>query len=256
MFKDDVLARIHLGAILMLLEDIAAFDRSARDLIKDWNLAIQFQLPGSDPATVLIFDHGNLKALNQNYTGSKVTLTFRDAQFLNNVFQGRSQKQPRPGINAVFHLKELKNLDKLLALLEHYMKPDETLLGDPNIREFCIRLNLYALAFGIKQIGENDPEMQPVAHHLPDGIVQFEVVNGPSVHIIVNQGHFSVVRGSAEYANAVLEIKDLDTAWAMIQGELNMFAAVGNCDLRLKGFIPLLDGINPLIDRIPFYLNA
>ncbi|MGE5423215.1 MAG: hypothetical protein ACM3QW_08125 [Ignavibacteriales bacterium] len=256
MFKDDVLARLHLGAILPLLQDIVGFDESARNLVKDWNLAIQFQLPGGDPATVLIFENGQLKTQNRNYSGSKVTLSFRDSQFLNDVFQGRTQKQPSPNVNAIFHLKELKKIDKLLAFLEYYLKPDDTILKNPEIRTFCIMINLYALAFSIKQIGENDPEMIPVAHHLPDGIVEFSVVNGPSVHIKVDEGHFEVERGPAPYANAVLEIKDMDTAWAMIQGNLNMFAAVGNCDLRLKGYIPLLDGINPLIDRMPFYLGS
>jgi hypothetical protein len=145
MFKDDVLARIHLGAILMLLEDIAAFDQSARDLTKDWNLAIQFQLPGSDPATVLIFDHGDLKALNQNHTGLKSHPYLPRCPVPERRFPGTFAEAAPARHQCRFPSQELKNLDKLLALLEHYMKPDETLLKDPKVREFCIRLNLYAL---------------------------------------------------------------------------------------------------------------
>jgi hypothetical protein len=97
--------------------------------------------------------------------------------------------------------------------------------------------------------------MRPVAHHLPNGIVQFEVVNGLQSILSLIMDVFSVVRGLSRIRQRGFRDQGFGYRLGMVQGELNMFAAVGNCDLKLKGFIPLLDGINPLIDRIPFYLG-
>ncbi len=253
--NQNVLARLHLGAILPLLEDIAAYDPEIREATGDWNVTLQFQLPGGDPATALEFKQGKLIAHRIGVKGSKVTLTFKDARFLNEVFQGRSKKSPRPNLQGLFHLKKLTGLDPVLGKLEHYLKPSAELLQNPETFDFCARLNLYALAYGIKVVGEHDPEMSPVVSHLPDGVLEIRVTGGPSAHIGVKEGQFFPGRGPAEKPNAVLEISDLNTAWAMLQGTLDLYAAVGSEKIKLRGNLPLLDGINPLLDRLALYLS-
>lgn len=253
--NQNVLARLHLGAILPLLEDIAAYDSLVHEATGDWNVTLQFQLPGGDPATALEFKQGKLQAHRTGVKGSKVTLTFKDARFLNDLFQGRSKKSPRPNLQGLFHLKKLTGLDPVLGRLEYYLKPSAELLQNPETFDFCTRLNLYALAYGIKVVGEHDPEMSAVVSHLPDGVLEIRVTAGPSAHIGVKQGRFFPGRGPAKRANAVLEIADLDTAWAMLQGSLDLYAAVGSEKIKLRGNLPLLDGINPLLDRLTLYLS-
>ena len=61
--KEMVLARLHLRAVLPLLEEIATYDRELQQLVQGWNAVIQFQLPGGNPATALIFQQGKLLSL-------------------------------------------------------------------------------------------------------------------------------------------------------------------------------------------------
>lgn len=258
--RQSVLARLHLGAVLPLLEDIVAHDPFAREQVSGWNLTLQFQLPGGRPATALVFKDGALSVPDDpplKGGPQKVPLTFQSAAHLNAVFQGTSKRNPRPGLAALLHLKELTGLNALLSRLAFYMKPSDELLRNPEEFRFCVMLNLYGLVFGIRQIGENDPDMVPVSRHIPRGIVEFRVMDGgPAAHLRVASGRFLPGRGPVESPNAVLEIADCPTAWAMLQGRLDLFSAVGAGIIRLRGYIPLLDGINPLMDRLAWYLGS
>ena len=254
--RDLVLARLYLGAILPLLEDIAAFDQPLQEMIKEWDFKLQFQLSGGDPAATLIFNRGTVKAVRTGIRGPRVTLTFPNARFLNELFAGKSKKNPRPNLPGLFHLKKLMQLEKVLGRLEHYLKPGAAMLQNPETLRSCVELALYVLAFGLKEIGEHDPAAAPVTARLPDGILEINIVDGPAAHIAVQNGKFKPAKGSAAKVNAILKIGDLQTAWAMLQGKLDLFAAIGSGTIRLHGNLPLLDGINPLLDRLSLYLGA
>lgn len=250
-----VLARLHLGAILPLLEDIASYDSAIRKAIANWDFPLQFRLAGGDPATTLVFKNGAITAHHGEFKGCPPALTFRDASFLNEVFQGKTEKNPTPNLPGIFKAKQLMQVDKVLGRLEYYLKPEPKLLADPETFAFCVRVTLYAMAFGIKEVGEHDLEVRPIALDLPDGTVEMRIVDGPAAHLMVKNGNFEPRRGPAEKPDAILEFGDLQTAWDTFQGKLDTFAAVGGGKVKLRGFIPLLEGINPLMDRLAFYLS-
>lgn len=252
---DMVLARIHLRAVLPLLEDIAAYDKTLQKEIEGWNGVIQFQLPGGEPATALVFRQGRVNIFKGNYPGKKVTLTFKNARQLNEVFQGKSDKNPIPNLRAAFHVAKLLKINDVLGRLEHYMKPDDNLLSNEDSFAFCVKLAIYAMASGIKEVGEHDPELRTIAPHLPNGTLAIDVKDGPSAHVTIRNGRFYPSKGPAQKPNAILEICDIKTAWAMIQGEIDIFSSVGLGDIKIRGFVPLLDGINPLLDKLSYYLS-
>jgi len=80
--KELVLARIHLRAIVPLLEDISEFDSETQQIIKGWSKPIQFQLAGEDVAVTLSFRQGKIFALRDKINKSRITLTFNNAIFL------------------------------------------------------------------------------------------------------------------------------------------------------------------------------
>ncbi|HOX37701.1 MAG TPA: hypothetical protein PL033_06905 [Candidatus Brocadiia bacterium] len=252
---DMVRARLHLGAVLPRIAEVAARDKAAQDIIRGWNMVTQFQLPGGDPATALIFKDGKLTAQPGDYGGAKVTLTFPDAPTLNAVFQGKSKQQPRPSVNAVFHASKLKKLDGLLARLDYYLRPSAEMLKDPEQFAFVVELTLTVLTCGLKYVGENDREARPVVAHMPEGTLEIRVPGGPTTHIEHRAGKFNPAKGSAARPNAILELRDMDTAWRMLQNKVDFFAAVGLGEVRLKGSIALLDPISLLMDRLDIYLN-
>lgn len=250
-----VLARLHLGAILPLLEDVAPYDPTVGEAIAGWNFALNFRLAGGDPSTTLVFKEGRVTAFRGRTKGYPAALTFKNASFLNDVFQGRTKKSPLPNLAGIFKARQLMQIDRVLGRLEHYLKPQPDTLADPETFAFCVRVTLYAMAFGIKEVGEHDPEVRPIALDLPDGTVEMRVDNGPAAHLTVKGGKFEPRRGPAEKPNAILEFADLHTAWDTFQGNLDTFAAVGGGKMKLRGFIPLLEGINPLMDRLAYYLS-
>ena len=254
--KEMVLARLHLRAVLPLLEEIAKTDEVLAKETKGWNGVLQFQLAGGEPATALIFDNGKLSVYKGSYPGRrKVTLTFKDAKTLNEVFQGKSNKPPIPNVMALLHMKKLLKINNVMKRLEHYLKPETHMLKDKVFFEECVKLAVYVMAFGVKEVGEHDPELKANSPYLPDGTLALNVLGGPSANITIINGKFYPVKGMSRKPNALLEIKDIETAWDMIQGKLDVFAATGRGDIRLKGFIPLIDGINPLLDRLSFYMS-
>lgn len=256
--RELVLARLHLGAVLPLLEDVVRFDETAGRIVHDWNVTLQFRLPGRHVATSLVFRNGILAAEIDPFRERKppvVPLSFRDPAHINAFFRGHSRSEPRPGLRAAFHLSELKKLNDLLSRLALYMRPSGEMLKDPSVFRFCVMLNLYALAFGIKQVGEYDPDMEPVALHLPEGALEMRVSGGPAAHLEVGYRRLRPARGPAGRPSAVLEFKDNLTAWRMFHRQLDMFAAVGTGDIRLHGYIPLLSGISPIWDRLFMYLR-
>ena len=255
--KELVLARLHLRAVLPLLEEIVKNDEVLAKETKGWNGVLQFQLPGGEPATALIFDKGNLSVYKGDYPGRrKVTLTFKDAKTLNEVFQGKSNKPPIPNVMALLHLKKLLKINNVMKRLEHYLQPEDHMLKDRAFFEECVKMALYVMAFGVKEVGEHDPELKVNSPYLPDGTLAINIIGGPSANITVINGKFYPVKGMSRNPNAQLEIKDTDTAWDMIQGKLDVFAATGRGDIKLKGFIAHIDGIKPLLDRLSFYLGS
>lgn len=250
-----VRARLYLGAILPRLEEIAAFDRETRQAIKDWRFHLRFQLPGGEPATTLVFAAGVVKAHRGRLNRPAAALTFKDARFLNEVFQGETGKSPRPNLRGFFHLRELLRMGTILQAIERYLRPGPELLANPETYAFCVQEALYVLAFGIKEVGEHDPAMSPVTARLPDGTMEIRVAGGrPAAHITVRGGRFTPFRGPAKKPSVYLETADLDTAWAMLGGTLDIYAAIGNEKIKVRGYLPLADGINPLLDRLAFYL--
>ena len=252
--NQDVLAGIYLKAVVPLLEDIAEIDEKIRETVKDWNFNLQFQLPGGLHASSLLFREGNITALREKSPGPAAVLTFSDAATLNAVFQGRSDKSPRPNLVGLLHLKKLLKVDSLLKRIEFYLKPDQALLSDPGFFSSCVRLTLYAMAYGVKIVGEEDPNMIPLAHALPDGTVEIRVKDGPAVHLIVENGVFQPFKGQAAEPGAYLEFADLQTAWDMLQGNIDKFGAIGARKIKIRGLIPLIEGIDPLLDRLSLYL--
>ncbi len=251
-----VLAGVFLRAIVPLLEDIAEIDGEVKKTVADWHFRLRFQLPGGMHASTLIFKDGGIEAYRGCYPGLSAVLTFKDEATLNAIFQGRLEQSPRPNLYGLLHLKKLLQVDTLLRRIEYYVKAEEPLIRDREFFSHCVRIALHALAYGVKEVGENDPEMIPLARTLPKGTLEIRVKDGHAVHIAVENGAFQPFKGPAEAPNAYLEFADLQTAWDMIQNKIDQFGAIGANKMKIRGLIPLIEGVNPILDRLSLYLNS
>jgi len=246
---------LHLAAILPRLEEVAAYDPAARELIRNWNFAVQFQLPGGNPACTLVFKDGALTAVADAAYGSKVTLTFPNAKALNETFLGVAKHTPRPNVRGLFYARKLKKLDRLTDRLEYYLKASEEQLKADGHFEFAVKVRLYVLASGVGCVGEHDPEMKEVVAGLPDGTLEIRVKDGPSARLEITSGKFHFTKGGdSQQPSAVMELADPQTAWQLLEDKLDVFAAVGGGSVKLSGMLPLVDGVGLVMTRLGTYL--
>ncbi|MFW6237231.1 MAG: hypothetical protein ACOC3F_02495, partial [Desulfosudaceae bacterium] len=56
--------------------------------------------------------------------------------------------------------------------------------------------------------------------------------------------------------SACMYFKDVHTANALLNQQLNPFAAIALGDVMIRGQLPLIDAMDLILDRVPQYLAA
>ncbi|MFC1890619.1 hypothetical protein ACFL4G_12775 [Thermodesulfobacteriota bacterium] len=252
---DQILARLHLHAVLPLLEEIVAADDEASAMVARWDHTIQFHAVGGIGAH-LTFRDGSLQVGRGKIRKPTIALWFKSAADLNRMFTGDGFVLPIVW-KGLWHPMLLRGFTKLSKRLEHYMRaPEEKVLGDEKILALVVKLQLYAMVFGLKEVGENDPAVSGYVKDTPNGTAEFRIMpDGPVAHLSVRDGLLSPSRGPALRPNLIMEIKDYRVAYELFQGRLDTLAAVGACDIKLRGQIPIIDGLSPSMDRLDVYLS-
>ena len=260
MNREKILARLNLHAVLPLLEEVVAEDIEARELVRGWNAVIQFSVLGG-PAAHLVFTNGRLEVKRGRYRWPTVAFTLTSAAALNKMFSGSGFAIPLVW-KGFWHPVMLSRFMKLTKRLDAYMKADygKGAAGkgsnDADGFDLALKLFLYAAIFGIKEVGENDPDVSQVVAALPDGTAELRVLpDGPVAHISVRNGRFSPARGKAPGASVFMEFRDGRVAMELFQGRLDAMAAIGKCDIVLRGLIPLVDGLSAIMDRLGGYFD-
>jgi len=260
MNREKILARLNLNAVLPLLEEVVAEDAEARELVRGWNAVIQFSVIGG-PAAHLVFTDGRLEVREGRYRWPTVAFSFTSAAALNKMFSGEGFVIPLVW-KGWWHPVMLVRFTKLTKRLDAYMKADysEGAVGQASqgteAFDLAVRLFLYAAIYGIKEVGENDPDMSQIIAALPDGTAEMRVLpDGPVAHVSVRNGRFSPVRGKATGASVYMEFRDARVAMELFQGRLDAMAAIGRCDIVLRGLIPLVDGLSAIMDRLGTYFD-
>lgn len=255
MNREKILARLNLHAVLPLLEEVVAEDIEARELVRGWNAVIQFSVIGG-PAAHLVFTNGRLEVKRGRYRWPTVAFTLTSSAALNKMFSGSGFAIPLVW-KGFWHPVMLSRFMKLTKRLDAYMKADYTEGSrDSDGFDLALKLFLYAAIFGIKELGENDPDVSQIVAALPDGMAEMRVLpDGPVAHISVRNGRFSPARGKATGASVYMEFRDGRVAMELFQGRLDAMAAIGRCDIVLRGLIPLVDGLSAIMDRLGTYFD-
>jgi len=144
---------------------------------------------------------------------------------------------------------------KLADKLNYYLRPEGDLLQDPDFFRMNTEMTAYTAFFALAEIGNFDRKGQISAHHMPDGVLQVKVEDGLGVQVHVKDGYLSCVKGHHSDPRAILSFKNLKAAHEVLNGRLDTFTGLGNGEMAMRGFIPMLDNMNPLLDMIPLYLS-
>lgn len=124
-----------------------------------------------------------------------------------------------------------------------------------------VLITFYAAVEGLNGLAELDAFSNQLMHHLPNGVIHLHIndVGENLTHIVVNDGRlrWSADEPPVDDGKSVdFTFKNLELAWKSVANLADNLAAVGKGDIRLKGYIPLADGFNHMLDRLQIFVKT
>ncbi len=251
MNKETILANLNLHAALPRLQELVRYDSEAKEIARDMNAVIRFVVNGG-PQVELTFKNGEVKASRQKTAKADIGLFFTSADKLNRMFDGE-KVIPIP-YRGLTKFGVLKKFTRLTEIMPRYLKPTEADMARPEFRRAAVEMMLMAGLEGARELAEHDPHMEKTKNMLPNGTLLFKVLgDGPEAHVLVDNGHLYAVNDTVKDPSSTVIIKDIEVAAGMMLNQLDTYAALGNCDVRIIGLIPLADHFTALMDRVNKY---
>ncbi len=247
----NVLARCNLLAVLRGIEYLVENDNECKELVAGKNLAIQFNVKNG-PSANLEFKDGVAK-MRAGKHKSKINLYFTSPEHFNKMIDGKANPIPTKGLTKLGFLQG--PFTKLADKLGYYLQPTEELLKDKEFYKMNTEMTVYTAFFALSEIANYDEMGKVCGKAMPDGDLQVYIENGIGVYLNVKDGYFETRKGYSETPRAFFSFKDIETAHKLLNGQLDAFTGIGNGDLAMRGFIPMIENMNPLLDIIPEYLG-
>jgi len=253
MEHETILANLHLHAVMPNMAKVAVYDPVAREITAGWKGTVQFAVLGG-PAVHLVFDNGKATAEREKVTWPTLGFTFATCAQANKMFTGKGIAIPM--VWGLWHPMMLKGFLKLSKRLEFYLKPGPQTVSDPTNKKFIVELMLNTIVNGIAILARLDHHAIQLGQTSPRGSVEFRVLpNGPVMNLVhMGDGKFTAAEGPAVKASAVMEFKDVDTAWGVFNNELDAMILMGLGDIRIRGLVPLVDNVSGIMDILSRYL--
>lgn len=260
MIDQNVLARVHLYGLFKALELLPRIDEEAARLIRGRRLTIEFRARGIGRAYLSLRDgHASFRARPYAREESfreehaDAVLVFRSAKHLNETIAGNQLPVIRRGFRYLRFLR--RNLRAYAARLEHYLRPDAKRLVEPDYAAAVTRLASYVFFHALSEVGNHDRFASLSARYIPDGVIQIKVLEDVSIY--VHARHGTLATGVGDHANprCVLWFHDLQTLYELLGGTLNTYDGMMLGRLVMKGFLPMIEFLTPVLGRVPAYLR-
>lgn len=258
-------ARINLFAILRNIEDLCVMDPVSKDLIKDVNLGVEFNVPEVGSA-VMTFKDGKC-TFTRGKGKSALKLYFTSPEHFNNLIappvdpKTGKPKMVIPIFYNVFKVSFLLNtFTKLAERLSYYLRPapaeKEKLLKDPQYFEANTILTAYAAFYAMSEIANSDFVGKAIAKRMPDGVIACEVGGTDlAVNITVKNHKFVTNKGRVKDPRATMRFGDLQFAHDLLNGKSSSFTGMGTGQFQISGFVEMLEQMAKLLTQVNYYLG-
>lgn len=252
MNRDEIIACLNLHAVLPQLAALVRLDDDARKIATGLDLAVRFRVHRG-PSLRLTIRKGEIESSPEGSGLQDLVLLFLSNEALNRSFSG--QKATPIPLGALWKLGSMRAFTRLTGILSRYLKPEGEDLSDPAFRARSVELQLLCALYGVSVVAQNDPLVGAVLGRPKDGTVLIEVLpRGPRVHVEIRNGAVRVKVGSIPGPDATITLDGVETAAALLLGELDLFAAIGARTVRISGLLTLADEVNWMMDRVGSYL--
>lgn len=244
------LSYINMFGVLAALEDLCRTDEDARAIIAGLKISVTFAVKDG-PTGTLYFDDGTCHMVEGARDGD-IRLWLSCPEKFNAMVAGEANPIPTRGFLKLGFM--IGPFDKLTKRLEAVMMADEEALAVPEFRAKHTELLMHVAAGALAQVAAHDAELRQWAKAMPEGIVGFEIENGPAVQLVETAKGLAMQRGRAETPRARMAFVDIDTAYRLLSGKTDSFSVIAAEKMKLAGFIPMLDVLDKLLIRTGQYL--
>lgn len=249
-------AQLYLRAVLPAFEELLEKSELARAALGERAFSICFQV-GSRLKTVLDFREGRCRWLRKGRArDADVILHFVTEAQLNKEFEKTGFSLPIP-LKGQTRIKDILVFKELTALFEGYMRGDAAMEADPSFESLMTGMQLGIALRATKVLVQHEPVSKMILRDAPEGLAYFSVgEDGYGAWLEWSQGVLESGTGAPERrADALIEFADPKTALQVVGNRIDVMAAVGLGDIRVRGLIPLADALGYVFERIPLYIS-
>lgn len=170
------------------------------------------------------------------------------------MVEGEKNPLPTKGFRHIAFLKDTFTF--LAGQLESYLKPDRgKIANDVEFMKKSTILTAYAALYAVPEIARYDEMGRKVARKIEDGILNITVGDDFGLHLIAERGRLRTAKGRNSNARAAMMFDTFETAFGLLNGELDSYTCIGMGNLAIHGRIPMVDNFNRLLGMVPRYLS-
>jgi hypothetical protein len=251
--SEKILSHVNLFAVLKAMEELVRLDPMSRDIIGETRLNIAFTVAGGGPRGWMSIADGTLEVGQGRIVRTGMHLRFVSPSHFNRMVDGKALPIPTKGIAKIGFLTG--TFSALAKRLEFYLRADSRALEDDEIFRIHTRLLGYVAFHALSPIANRDRLANSSSSHIPDGDIQLRAGEEFALFIRAKDGVLESRRGYSENARCSLWFADLRALFEVLTSGRNIFDLIGLGRAGMDGFIPMVDYLNPVLDRIPAYVS-
>lgn len=251
-----VMARCNMFGVIRNVEYLVEKDPESRAAVDGVDMGIRFKVKNCFTSRLTF--SGGAARLEEELPGRvpegkvNISLYFTSPEHFNNMVAGKANPIPLKGLGKIGFLKG--PFTTITDRIEHFLRADEEALAEEATFRMNTEMMVYTAFFALAEIANHDTEGRRHAASIPDGVLQLEIGGGPEVWIYVHDGKLTPHKGRHPEPRAYLSFCDLQAAHDMLNGKVNTFTSVGLGAMEIRGFIPMIEHLNPILDLVSRYL--
>ena len=245
-------AYINLNGVIRCLPYICSLDQTAGELIRGRNLPMQFRVRNG-PTARLIFENGVCR-FEKGKGKSQIKLAFSSPEHFNRMMDGNANPSIEKGLFKIgFLTKEFMQLTKRI---EYYLKPEPALLENQEFRRINTILTFYVAFHSLAEVGMHDPVGIEVMKHAKRGILAASIDQTDVIaRLKLSPGSIEAVPQEDDSPICRLRFSSLDKTYEVLGGKLDFLTAIGFGDVRMEGFIPVMQTVEHILPMVNTYLS-
>ncbi|MDC7234081.1 MAG: hypothetical protein PQJ58_12680 [Spirochaetales bacterium] len=232
-------AAVRSGVVASLIQTLLTLDSDLNKSLPAGQYALKLKAPES-VESVISFNGGTRGAV----------LNFMSCEAMTDTLSGgKGAFIPYPSGGGF--TKALKAFQSCAAAVSTAMSHVPEKEDKPGI-EKKTRLLLTAALRGVCEVYNHDHWVKMKAAAIPAGTIAVRIAGTPDIAgtIRVKDKTMSYTPGAdLSAANAVLEFADIDTCYRVLTGQVAAMAELGSGKVMLRGRLPMIQGLFPLLDR-------